>query len=143
METLPHMALLPGGRSIKVATQGCLYPREYKSTGQATTGQPATHPMDKKRSQTGHRSSLATGQMSITQEFSSQSMTSHQPSSHWSLDLENLNTGENQYSLTTCQPVTGHQTLYQPIVSGTHAMGMAFINNQASSKSLTSPGTGL
>ena len=59
--------------------------------------------------------------MGIAQEFSSQSMTGHQPSSHRSLDLENLNTGENHYSL-----VTGHQTLYQPIVSGTHAMGMEF-----------------
>ena len=56
--------------------------------------------------------------MGITQ-FSSQSVTGHQPSSHWSLDLENLNTGENQYSPATGQPVTSHQTLYQTIVSGT------------------------
>ena len=77
--------------------------------------------------------------MGITQEFSSQSITCHRPSSHRSLDLENLNTGENQYSPATGQRVTGHQTLYQPIVSGTHAMGMEFTNNQASSKSVLLP----
>ena len=42
---------------------------------------------------TGH-GSPATSQMGITQEFSSQSITCHQPSSRWSLDLENINTGE-------------------------------------------------
>ena len=59
----------------------------------------------------------ATGQMGITQEFSSQSITSHRPSSHRSLDLENINTGESQYSPVSGQLVMGHQTLYQPTFS--------------------------
>ena len=50
-----------------------------------------------------HRS-LATRQIGITQGFSSQSITSHWPSSHQSLDLENNNTGE----------VSIHQTLVEP-----------------------------
>ena len=35
--------------------------------------------------------------------------------------------------------VTGHQTLYQPIVSETHAMGIEFTNNPASSKRVLLP----
>ena len=66
-------------------------------------------------------------------------MTGHRPSSHRSLDLENLNTGENQYSLATGHRSTGHHTLYQPVVSGTHAMGMEFTNNQATSKRVLLP----
>ena len=62
--------------------------------------------------------------MGITHGSSSQSITGHRPSSHRSLDLENINTGESQFS-----PVTGHQTLYQSTISDTHAMGMEFTTN--------------
>ena len=71
--------------------------------------------------------------------ISNQSMTGHGPSSHRSLDLERLNTEELQISPTTSHqspgnrpPVTGHQTLYQPISSETHASGM-FTSNQPNS----------
>ena len=80
--------------------------------------------MDKKTSQTDHRS-LATGHMGITQEFSSQSITSHRPSSHRSLDRKYQHRG-GQYSL-----VTSHQTLYQPSFSETHAMSMEFTKNNS------------
>ena len=82
--------------------------------------------------------------MGITQEFSSRSITGHRPSSHWSLDLENINTGEVNihWSPVNRPPVTGHQTLYQPTFSETHAMGMEFTNNN-SKKSFITPGTGL
>ena len=84
--------------------------------------------------------------MGITHEISSQSMTGHRPSSLRSLDLENLNTGENLYSPTTGhrspgnQPIaTGQQTLYQPTVSVTHAIGMEFTNNQSNAKRVLLP----
>ena len=94
---------------------------------------------------TGHRAvvtgqgSPATGQMGDT-EISNQSMTDHRPSSHRSLDLERLNTGESQFSAATDHlsqgnwpPIPGHQTLYQPITSETHARGMEFTSNQPNS----------
>ena len=83
--------------------------------------------------------------MGITQEFSSQSITGHQPSSHRSLDLENINTGEViiHHLPVTSQPITGHQNLYQPTFSETHAMGMEFSNNDNPKKSFITPGTGL
>ena len=84
--------------------------------------------------------------MGITQEISSQSITGHQPSSHRSLDLENFNTGESQYSPVTGHqssghrlPVSGHQTLYQSIISETHVMGIEFTNNPTSSKGVLLP----
>ena len=109
MGTLPHMALLPGGRHVKVATPRVLV-HEHLPTGQEdVTDQPPV-----------------TGQMGITHGRSSQSITSHRPSSQRSLDLENINTGESRFS-----PVNGHQTLYQSTISDTHAMGMDFTTNRA------------
>ena len=80
----------PGEDPSRWQLQGYLYPEECKSIGHRSTFNqpPAIHPMDKKN----HR--LATGQMGIIQEFSSQTITGHWPSNHRSLDLENINTGE-------------------------------------------------
>ena len=114
--TIPH-GPAAGGRPIKVATLKVLVPR---GTGQPTTGHLPTGQEDITDWPP------VTGQMGITHGSSSQSITSHWPSSHWSLDLQNINTGESQFS-----PATGHQTLYQSTFSDTHAMGMEFTTNRA------------
>ena len=81
---------------------------------------------------TGHQPPV-TGQMGITHGSSSQSITGHRPSSHRSLDLENINTGESQFSPATghLPPVTGHQTLYQSTISDTHAIGIELTTYRA------------
>ena len=133
MGSPPCMALLPGG-----GNQGYLYPEECESTGHRSTGnQPFAQ-----RTKRHHRP--VTGQMGITQEFSSQSITGHRPSSHWSLDRKYQHRGKSiftgHHSPDKWPPVTGHQTLYQPTFSETHAMGMEFTNNN-SKKSFITPGT--
>ena len=94
----PTWPYCPGEDPSRWQLQGYLYPEVCKHRP------PAIRPVDKKTSLTSHQS-LATGQMGITQEFSSQSITVHWPSSHRSLDLENINTEESQYS-----PATGHRS---------------------------------
>ena len=76
----------------------------------------------------GHRPLV---KWALHKNFLSQSITGQQPSSHRSLDLENVNTGEvsiHQSSVSR-SPVTGHQNLYQPTISETHAMDMELTNN--------------
>ena len=128
MGTLPHTALL--WRPITVAIPRVLVPL---GVCPPATGHRSIDPRSSSHrpiaqwtrrhhgSATDHHRSLATDhgspatvQMGITQEISSQSMTGHRPSSLRSLDLENLNTGENLYSPATSQLATGQQTLYQP-----------------------------
>ena len=127
-----------GGNSKGTCTQRSVSPPvtvNQPPVNQPPVNQPpAISPMDKKTFQNGR--SLATGQMGITQ-FSSQSITGHRPSSHWS--LENINTGE-----VNIHPplVTGHQNLYQPTFSEIYAMGMEFTNNNNNSKkSFITPGS--
>ena len=104
MGTLPLMALLPGVRPIKVATPWVLVPKGVRPP--ATSHQPlAQWTRRHLRPVTGHWSlpvtshrSPATGQMGITQEFSSQSITGQWPSSYRSLDLENINTGKSIFT---------------------------------------------
>ena len=101
---------------------------------------PAIRPMDKKTLQTNKQPPV----------------TSHRPNGHYTRNfksvnhwspaiqppvIENFNTGESQYSPVTGHqstghwlPVSGHQTLYQSIISETHVMGMEFTNNPTSSK---------
>ena len=109
------MPLLPGVGPIQVATPRVL--------GGSTGHWSNTHWTCKKTSQTS--------QQGITQNVTSQSITGHRPSSHWSLDLENIHPGERQYSPVNQPPVTGHQTLYQSVFSDTHAMGLEFTTNRA------------
>ena len=45
----------------------------------------------------------------------------------------------NQYSPVNGSPVTGHQNLYQPTFSETHAMGMEFTNNNNNSEEFYYP----
>ena len=118
------MALLPGGRTHQGGNSKGICTQ--RSVNPLATGQPAIPPC------TRRHISPAIGQMGITQEFSSQSITGHLPSSDWS--LENITTGESQYTPATCHwsSVTGHRTLYQPSFSETHAMGMEFTSNSAS-----------
>ena len=68
--------------------------------------------------------SMATGQMGITQEISCQSITGHRSSSHRSLDLENINTGENQYSPATGHWSTGHRSLVIRLYINLHLVGL-------------------
>ena len=126
--TLPHMALLPGGRPIKVATPRILVPRGVcpPVTGQSTTGQPAIGHLPSGQENiseqlvTGHRSlvmdhwSRVSGHRSNGHytRISSQSIIGQWPSTHRSLDLENINTRDrgSQYSSVTAQTITGHQS---------------------------------
>ena len=137
---------------------GYLYPGEYKSTGQwppvtghLTSGQPATdqspngqEDISGRPGMPGHRPPLTghsptTGQVGDI-ETSSLTITGHGPSSHWSLDLERLNSGEIQESLTTGHdrspgsrpPVTGHQNIIQPTSSESHTLGTEFTSKQSS-----------
>ena len=130
MGALPHMARLPGGRPIKVATPRVRVPSGEcpPATGHRATDHrassyrpivqwtkrchgPAT---DQHRAQVTDHGSPATGQMGMTHEISSQSMTGHRPSSLRSLDLENLNTGEliftDHWPLVTGQSTNGHRS---------------------------------
>ena len=115
----------PGEDPSRWQLQGYLYLEECKSTCQPTSSHQAFAQWTRRhhRPATDHQPPV-TGQMGIIQEFSSQSTTGCQPSSHWSLDLQNINTGESQYSSATGQLATSQQTLYQPTFSETHAMGM-------------------
>ena len=138
--TTPHGPAARGkthkcGNSKGTCTLGSI----SSPVNQQPVNQPsATRPMDKKTSQIGYWSSRVMAhwppvKWALHRNFLVR-ITGHQSSSHRSLDLENFNTGENQYS-----PATGNQTLYQPIVSATHAMGMEFTNNPASSKRVLLP----
>ena len=93
-------------------------------TGQLATGHSPTGQEDiiDQPPTTGHTSTRY-----YTEYFKSVSLSS----SHRSLDLENINPGESQYSPATGQPATCHQTLYQPTFSDTHAMGMEFTTKRA------------
>ena len=107
------MARLPGGRPIKVASPRVRVPSGGQVHRPLATGhgsidhRSSSHRPIPQPTITGH-GSPATVQMSITHEISSQSMTSHRPSCLRSLDLENLNTGENLYSPVTSQLATDH-----------------------------------
>ena len=112
-----------GGNSKGLCPLGSISP---PGTGQPTTRQVATGQSSSGQEDvtnrpptiSGHRSlttshgSTATVQMGITHEISSQSMTGtgHRPSSLRSLNLENLNTGENIYSPVTGQSTNGRQS---------------------------------
>ena len=147
MGTLPHKVLLPGGthkggNSMGACTQESMSTSHWPLvTGQSTTGQPATGHLpngqedtDRPPVTTSHRPPVTGHRPPVKwaiQTFLSQSVTGHRPSSHRSLDLERLNTGESPYSLATGHQslvnwplVAGHQTLYQPIISETHARGV-------------------
>ena len=130
-----------GGNSKGTCTQRSVSP---PVTSQSTTGQPATGicPMDKKTVQNGR--SLVTGHRSnwhYTSIFKSVN--------HRSPAIQPPVIGLRKYqhrsknSPVTGQPVTGHQNLYQPTFSETHAMGMEFANNNNSKKSFIIPGTRL
>ena len=118
-EHYPTWPCFPGEDPSRWQLQGYLYPEECKSTGHQppVTGQRSIDHRStshrpfvqwtrrhSERPVTSHRSPV-TSHMGITQEFSSQSITGHRPSSHRSLDLENIDTREfNQ------PPVTGHRS---------------------------------
>ena len=80
-------------------------------------------------------------------ETSSLTITGHGPSSHRSLDLERLNSGEIQESLTTRHdrspgsrpPVTRHQNIIQPTSSKSHTLGTEFTSKQSSTSRILLP----
>ena len=116
-----------GGNSKGTCTQ--------RSVSPPATCQPATGHSPNGQEDITDRPPV-TSQMGIIQEFSLESVN------HQSLAIQPpVITGEiNIYrSLVNRPPVTGHQTLYQHIISETHAMGMEFTNNSASSKKVYYP----
>ena len=83
--------------------------------------------MDKKTSQTGHRSPVK-WVLHKNFQVSQSPVISHPATGHWTKNI-NINTGKSQYSPATGQLATGHQILYQPTFSETHAMGIELTNN--------------
>ena len=87
---------------------------------------PTICPLDKKTSETGHRSQSPVKW--ALHMVVRQSVTCHRPSSHRSLDLETIVAGESLYSLAT-----GHQSpvirRYQSIISDTITMRIEFTTN--------------
>ena len=73
--------------------------------------------------------------------------TGHRPSSHRSLDLERLNSGEIQESPTTRHdrsqgsrpPVTEHQNIIQPTTSESHTFGIESTSKQSSTSRILLP----
>ena len=120
MGTLPHMALLPGGRPIKVATPRVLYPEECKSTGHRSIDHRSITQWTRRNLRMAGNRPLTTSQMGITQNFQvSQSLVTGHPATV--IGLRKYQHRGSQYSPVIGQRITGHQNLYLPTFSETHA----------------------
>ena len=114
--TTPH-GPAAWGRTHPGGNKGYLYPRKCRSTSHRST----SHRSFTHLTRIHHQP--VTGQPVSIQINASQSITSHQ-----SLDRK---TDSREKSVFTCQLVTGHQSIYQPLVSDAHAMSMEFTTNRS------------
>ena len=101
-----HTPYCPEEDPSRWQLQGYLYPEACKSTGQPATGHQSTsHRPFAQWTRKHHRP--ANDQMGIAQEFSSQSVTGHRPSSHRSLDRKYQHGGK---SIFTSHQSTSHRS---------------------------------